>query len=135
VRGAARGWSSRSARWPGMLMAGGLAALIGSACASRPENQPPTAHLAAFPQTAAVGDSIRLDAGGSTDPDEDSRFLQVRWDLSGDGAWDTLFGTIQVRKVVYAVAGERTVRIEVRSSGGLTDTAELTLVITPAPGG
>ncbi len=50
-------------------------------------NEPPTAD-AGGPYTVIVGESVQLDASGTSDPDQSNTTLTYEWDLDGDG----LFG-------------------------------------------
>jgi|GEM_PF-6018049 len=57
-----------------------------SAAVSVLANRPPSAGLAVDRSDVTVGESVRLDASGTTDPD--GQVVEYRWDLDGDGAVD-----------------------------------------------
>lgn len=105
----------------------GLAVLVG--CTTRAENEVPTARLAVTPELGTVETEFTVDASGSTDPEEESRFLQVRWDLDGDGVWDTLWGAVKVRKMQFSDLGSFPVRVEVKDSHGATAQASREIVV------
>lgn len=76
------------------------------------------APFAAFDVTPARGSvftAFTLDAGASRDL-EDAASLEFRWDLDGDGAWDTPWSTHSVVTGVSLPAGTRTVALQVRDS-------------------
>jgi hypothetical protein len=53
-------------------------------------NQPPEA-TAGGPYAGYEGSPLTLDGSGSSDPDGDT--IEYRWDLDGDGVWDTSYST------------------------------------------
>lgn len=74
---------------------------------------PPEAKLSASP----VGNQVQLDASASTDIDENTPWdglLRYRWDLDGDGAFDTGFVENSLATTFFAEAGRHTVTVEVR---------------------
>lgn len=65
--------------------------------------------------------SFPFDASCSSDPDESDAVLSVRWDLDGDGVFDTPFSVTKTASTTYPGTGTRTVAVEVRDSTGRTD--------------
>src|SRR5206468_3814050 len=83
------------------------------------------APLACFSVGATSGTAgittFTFDASCSSDPEDGSgagSALQVRWDFTGDGVWDTGFSTAKTTSIVYPSAGAFTVTAELRDSGG-----------------
>lgn len=56
------------------------------------DNQPPLVQLIATPATVAVGQQLRLDASGSSDPD--GTIAEYRWDLDANGRCETSTGLV-----------------------------------------
>jgi PKD repeat protein len=77
----------------------------------------PTATLTISPALKTSGETFTFDGTGST-----GGTLLARWDWENDGIFDTGFGTVLTATHVYTVAGDYTVRLEVRdTSSGLSD--------------
>jgi hypothetical protein len=95
------------------------------------ENTPPEAALSA---TSVNGDALAFifNASASSDLEDPLETLEVRWDFDGDGDWDTDWSTDKVAYHLYLVPGNYTVRLEVRDTQGLTDTAELEVEVAEA---
>jgi Tol biopolymer transport system component/PKD repeat protein len=94
-----------------------------------PSNTPPTAH-AGGPYTASEGDTVTLDASGSSDPDANISLYE--WDLDNDGEYDDTTGvTIEID---FDDDGIFTVGLRVTDECGQsdTDTAEI-IVLNIAP--
>ncbi|HVF76248.1 MAG TPA: PKD domain-containing protein [Acidimicrobiales bacterium] len=91
-------------------------------------NTAPTADAQARPTTIVEGDTVTLDASGSSDDNQASEELTYRWDVDGDGTYD-----VNGRETLhrYDVAGTYQATVEVRDAEGLTDTDSVTITVTP----
>lgn len=97
--------------------------------ADPPANQPPILHVELGP--AYLGQETTLDAGGTTDPDDDPADLTWRWDVGYDGAWDDHDGpTIGV---TFDALGPHVVKVEVEDPQGWTDSAVFLVEVSEAP--
>lgn len=85
-------------------------------------NTPPTAALRFTPGSGAAPLVVELDASASSDPDQDTASLEVRFDFEGDGTFDTEFSTTKTAAHTYAQAGEQFPTVEVRDRAGATAT-------------
>ncbi len=95
---------------------------------------PPVASLVVAPQSGGNTEtSFRFDASSSTDPDDGTASLQFRWDLDGDGSWETAFSTDPVIEHRYPFAGSHFARVQVRDSLGLAATAEARVDVAFVP--
>jgi len=104
-----------------------LICLLGFAanCTTDPENNPPVASFVVNPEFGFIDTEFRFDASECSDPEEDVRNLQVRWDWESDGEWDTLWGNSKLRSHCFEQAGTYMVTLEVRDSWGETDSIDL----------
>ena len=98
-------------------------------------NSPPTA---AFTVNPTIGDSSTyfvFDPTGSTDNEDLTSALQVRWDWENDGTWDTLWGAMQTSGVTFGAAsyGQQTIVLEVEDTKGLRDSTTGTIMIDNKP--
>ena len=101
---------------------------------------PPDAN-ANGPYTVFVGDTLTLDANGSTDADGD--IVSFLWDLNddGDGIFETDAGGEAIFTVDYSyleslellINHTYTIHLKVTDSEGQSDTADSTLTIVPKP--
>jgi flagellin-like hook-associated protein FlgL len=64
-----------------------------------------------------------VNASASTDLEDSTALLEVRWDWEDDGTWDTAWSTTKTDGHLYVSPGTYTIRLEVRDTGGLTDQA------------
>ena len=99
-------------------------------------NRPPIAN-ANGTYEGLVGDPIELDARFSNDPDI-ADALQYRWDLTGDGTWDTGWLTSATTEVVFDRPYRGMVTLEVRdlylgSPNGTFDQDAAFAFIAPRP--
>ncbi len=85
-------------------------------------NQAPQARISAGTSSAALGQTVRLDASGSTDPD--GRVTQYAWDLNDDGTADQFGASVEYR---CDVQGTQTVTLTVSDDGGATGEASAQL--------
>ena len=91
---------------------------------------PPVAD-AGGPYESSEGTPVLLDASGSYDPEGD--VLSYRWDLNGDGAWDTAWTDDPTLSHLWCDDYSGTVSVQVRDQTGLTDVACTTLQVANVP--
>jgi hypothetical protein len=104
-----------------------------------PEPSTPPVADADGPYTIFVGDTLTLDAGGSTDVDND--IVSYIWDLDDDGSFETDAGGQAIFDVNFAylqslgllVDHTYNIHVKVTDSKGQSDTADSTLTILPKP--
>lgn len=84
-----------------------------------PTDDPP---VAAFSASPSGGTSVIVDASASSDAETPAGDLEVRWDFTTDGVWDTAFGTTRVESHDFGSAGTYTITLEVRDDAGQTTT-------------
>jgi PGF-CTERM protein len=89
-------------------------------------DDPPSAALAAQPSTAAVGESVTLNASESTD---DEGIAGYGWDFDGDGTVD-LNTTTPTAGYTYDEAGDYEAAVTVRDSANNTHVATTTVSIS-----
>ena len=92
----------------------------------RLSKSPPKAD-AGGPYTTDEGSNVKLDAGGSTDPDNDIR--TYAWDLDGDGAFDDVADNATPDFTAVGQDGTTTVRVCVTDAAGLTDEDTATVTV------
>lgn len=73
-------------------------------------------------QTLIVGDTYTLNANNSTNPSAPGSTLLYRWDLDGDGTWDTNFSTQSQINHIYEQAGDYPIRLQVKNAAGASHT-------------
>jgi PKD repeat protein len=88
-------------------------------------NEPPTASFTVSPATGNTTTAFSVDASGSTDPEDLPASLEVRWDWEDDGTWDTAWSTTKTATHTYGAEGAYTIRLEVRDTGGNTNSTTL----------
>jgi hypothetical protein len=96
------------------------AAGCGDDAADHVSNTPPTALFTVSPSSGTTATVFHMDAGESSDAEDVSSALEVRWDWEGDGTWDTARDTTKTAEHQYATVGMKTIRLEVIDAGGLT---------------
>lgn len=101
-------------------------------------NQAPTARFEVLPPQGYAGMTrFRLDASFSSDDFNLAGEMFKRWDFEGDGEWDTRFSRATRIGYTYSEAGVFRPRLEIRDTGGKTDStcgsAVTVLENCPAP--
>jgi len=92
-----------------------------------------TVPFATFEVTPTMGDTrtlFTLNASDSSDVEDPSTALRVRWDLDGDGSWDTPFSTVKAITHRYADAGSKMIRLQVMDTAGNTNIAIRSVEVT-----
>lgn len=86
----------------------------------------PTAAFTVSPMTGDTSTVFHFDASGSTDIEDATADLQVRWDWEDDGAWDTAWSTTKTATHTYMIPcgialSVNIASLQVRDTYGLTD--------------
>jgi PKD repeat protein len=108
---------------------GGITDTTRTFTVSAPQNQVPTAAFTA-PAAVLAGEPVSFDGSASSDPD--GSIAGYRWDLDGDGAFETDTGTVAVTSRSYSVAGTVTVRLRVTDNGGAVGEASHAVIVNAA---
>jgi parallel beta-helix repeat protein len=99
-----------------------------------PPNAVPLAAFNLSGNATTVNATLIADASPSSDAEDPSGILKVRWDWENDGIWDTEWTTRKVAIHQYSTAGTYTVRLEVRDTGGLVAGAVKDVEVRYPPG-
>ncbi len=91
------------------------------------KNKAPIASFIVNPENGTLTTIFSFDASSSSDENEATSELQVRWDWENDHEWDTDYSTIKTEQHQYAAAGNYTVVLEVKDREGWTDKTEKTI--------
>jgi glucose/arabinose dehydrogenase len=89
-----------------------------------PDNQVPTAAVAADKTFGALDLKVKFDATGSSDPDPEDQ-LHFAWDLDGDGQFDD--GTAPKAERTYTESENVTARVRVKDDLNHSDVASIDL--------
>ena len=108
-------------------------------CKKDPTSSQNTAPIASFTITPASGGTtatvFTFDASGCTDNNEDgTSVLEVRWDWNNDGTWDTDYSTTKTATHQYTTEGNKTINLEVKDTGGLTNTVTKSVSVSNGGG-
>jgi len=85
-------------------------------------NTPPLALFSIYPSTGTTATAFTFDASACSDAQDVPSILQVRWDWTSDGAYDTPWSTAKTTMHQFAAPGAYQVTLQVQDSGGLTST-------------
>jgi len=94
-----------------------------------PSNSPPSVDFTWTPNSGNNTTVFAFTAQASDDHDSASS-IQVRWDWTGDGVWDTGWSTTKTASHRYSTAGNKTAVVEAIDSGGLTSTQSHVVRVT-----
>ena len=83
-------------------------------------NTAPTAAFTVSPGLGGTEVTFQVDASGCSDAQDTVSLLEVRWDWENDG-WDTGWSTMKTASHQYSSPGTKTIKLEVRDTGGMTD--------------
>jgi len=79
-------------------------------------NNPPNAFFSVYPTRGDTTTVFLFDASDSSDPDQYTEGLYVRWDWESDGTWDTDFTQIKTINHIFNWSGYVNVCIEVKDN-------------------
>ncbi len=91
-------------------------------------NAPPTP---AFTFTQPTWAQFDFDASGSTDDQDSTSVLQVKWDFEGDGVSDTAYTTVKTDTHTYTHQGRYWPTLYVKDTDGATNTLRKPVNIIP----
>src|SRR5881296_4247721 len=97
-----------------------------------PSNSPPSVDFTWTPNSGNNTTVFAFTAQASDDHDSASS-IQVRWDWTGDGVWDTGWSTTKTASHRYSTAGNKTAVVEAIDSGSLTATRSHVVQVSSAP--
>jgi hypothetical protein len=89
----------------------------------------PRASFTVSPVQGGSSTNFQVDASSCSDPQDASSVLQVRWDWTNDGTYDTPWTTAKTATHSYPVSGTYVIGLEVMNSIGLTNTTSRTVVV------
>jgi uncharacterized protein (TIGR02145 family) len=99
-----------------------VTALIFQSCKKdNPEGTPPTALFTVSPSSGTTSTNFAFDASSSTDNEDPTSNLQVRWDFDDNGSWDTDWDTDKTQNHQYSSEAIYSAKLEVKDTEGLTD--------------
>jgi uncharacterized protein (TIGR02145 family) len=96
----------------GVLLVG---LIIFAASCDKP-NTPPVADFSFSPATGNTDTVFTFDASSSFDKEDDATVLQVHWDWTNDGVWDTEFSSNKIINHQFSDLKVHTVVLEVRDT-------------------
>ena len=98
---------------------------------SEPEpNIAPTASFTITPSTGTIDTIFQFDASNSSDPEDPTSLLEVRWDFDGDDIYDTNWNTEKVGSFQYSSLGSYKVTMQVRDTEELDDFIEKSIYVS-----
>jgi len=97
-------------------------------------NTPPVASFTTSPTSGNIDTTFHVDASASSDLENASGSLEVRWDWEDDGTWDTAWSAVKTASHRYGQPGTYTIRLEVRDGAGATSTIVSDVVVLPNSG-
>ncbi len=91
-------------------------------------NLKPKAMFYISPMTGPSSSPFILDASYSTDPNDSTNALLVQWDFDNDGFYDTYYSYEKKISRTFPI-GSHEITLQVKDTGGKTDTETKTLVV------
>lgn len=90
---------------------------------------PPKASFTVSPDSGDIFTTFYVDASTSSDAEDDTSELQVRWDWQGNGIWDTEYTTAKADSHKYGTGGVHNITLQVKDSDGWTDNTSHTITV------
>jgi hypothetical protein len=91
----------------------------------------PTAAVSASPGTVNTGQTVNFD--GSTSADTEAQIVDYRWDLDGNGTFETDTGSTRTVSRSYATAGTVNPRLRVTDANGDHNDSATTVTVNAPP--
>lgn len=108
----------------------GVSSVVNITVKAIEENTPPVANFTVSPEQGTLNTDFAFNASSSTDQQDPTSDLEVRWDWNGDGGWDTQWTTEKTVTHKYIENGTYTAKLEVRDTEGLTNVTTKTVIVT-----
>jgi len=144
TRKLAKGTDSFAVLTPALVavvaLAAGLVVGLTLGCSDDKTENPnlePTASFTVNPASGPLETVFEFDALGSSDPEDSTADLEVRWDWDNDGSWNSDWSPTKTATHHYSTTGPKIVRLQVRDTAGATDDTTRTVTVTgsqPVPG-
>jgi uncharacterized protein (TIGR02145 family) len=96
---------------------------------------PPTAIFTVFPHSGTTSYNFAFQASGSTDKEDPTSELQVRWDFESNGSWDTDWDYDKTVNHQYGNADIYSAKLEVKDTEDLTDQYTISITVENKEGG
>jgi YD repeat-containing protein len=93
-------------------------------------NRLPTASFTVTPTPALTGEVVTFDGSASSDPD--GTIANYKWDLDGNGTFETDTGGTAITTRSYATAATMVVKLRVTDANGATNDTTRNLTINPS---
>jgi hypothetical protein len=123
-------WSMLRVGWSwALVLPAVLGACGGDGRPTAPRNEAPTACFVSAPSAGTTETEFSFDASCSSDAEDGTGSLMVRWDWENDSAWDTDWTAVKAASHRYDSEGRKVVRLAVRDRGGLLASALDTLEV------
>lgn len=104
---------------------------IFASCNKEEEKAGPIATFTVSPPEGYVTTEFLFNASGTTDEDTPATELEFRWDLDGDGQWDTQYSPNNILNHSFQNEGTYDVRMEVMDPDGWTDSFHQMVNVLP----
>ncbi len=101
--------------------------------ATSSQNTSPIASFTINPTSGTTATTFTFDASGSSDNEDATSALQVRWDWENDGTYDTDYTTTKTATHQYVSAETFTIKLEVLDSGGLSTSTTKEVIVSIEP--
>jgi parallel beta-helix repeat protein len=98
-----------------------------------PANVPPVAVIIVDPSEGTTSTTFTLDASESYDAEDPTDDLMVRWEIGGDGIWETDWTVDKTFTWVFTSVGRNYVRLQVRDTTLQLDDATIVIEVSEAP--
>jgi parallel beta-helix repeat protein len=96
-------------------------------------NTAPAAAFSVSPGSGTTSTVFTFDASSSSDAEDSALALSFRWDWENNGIYDTAWSNSATIQHTFTVSGTHTVRLEVKDTGGLTDTSTQQVAVSSGP--
>lgn len=96
------------------------------------QNSPPVADFTFTPLLGNTDTIFTFDASVSYDHENELQSLQIRWDWTNDGSWDTDFSSSKFISHQFSEFRDYTIAMEVKDPKGLVSTRKKAIRVSPS---